>query len=165
MAKQASEVGKAIVDCGATESLGGVRAIERLIEILKGKDEQVNVTVDLTDRPWYSFGNGAREQVLSRVTLPISVGGSSGKLNIHALEKDNVPILLSISALRALGAVIDFGSGKAVFTEVDPSKVIQLERASSGHFMIDLTQDLLLQQTSGIPKTISNVLSRTPENH
>ena len=71
------------------------------------------------------------------------IGGKTGEFQVHALEKNNVPILLSISTLRALGAVIDFDTGQAIFKKVDSDRVIQLERSSSGHLMLDLTRDLL----------------------
>ena len=138
MTRRITESGKAVVDCGATESIGGVTAIERLVELRKAADRNARVTVDTSDRPWYGFGNGASEQVLSRVSVDVNLGGVSGEFQVHALDKDNVPILASIATLRKLKAVIDFETGRAIFKELDDRKVIQLERAETGHLLLDL---------------------------
>ena len=104
---------------------------------------ETKVSVDASDRPWYGFGNGASEQVLSRVSIEVGLGGQTGDFHVHALNKENVPILASISTLRKLRAVVDFDSGKAIFKSLDPQKVVQLERAETGHLLLDLVHDFL----------------------
>ena len=50
---------------------------------------------------------------------------------------------MSVAALRALGAVIDFEKDEAIFRNVDASVVVPLERAPSGHQLFPLTKDIL----------------------
>ena len=64
-----------------------------------------------------------------------------GALKVHALDKGQAPVLLSISSLRSLGAVIDYASDRAVFRAVDPTKVVRLERTAAGHQVLPLTTD------------------------
>ena len=41
--------------------------------------------------------------------------------------------------LRAVGAVIDFDQDVGMSKNINPKKAIKLERATSGHLLIDLT--------------------------
>ena len=69
--------GKALLDCGASDSLGGVEAIEAAIDRshkMYGEDEEC-VSVDTTDRPTYKFGNANKQHVLSKVTVRVKPGG------------------------------------------------------------------------------------------
>ena len=57
-------------------------------------------------------------------------------------KRNGAPILLSIAALRAMGAIIDFRRGLAHFSELHPSLVVQLEKTEGGHLLMDRTIDL-----------------------
>ena len=142
MAKKHIEAGKGVIDCGATESLGGVDALEALMLLLI-KRGLMPPEVDVKDRPFFSFGDGERKQVLSRVRFLLKALMKDGSLDIYALEAQGVPILISVKALKALGAIIDFTSGKAHFSRLHPTLVVQLEEAEGGHLLFDLANDLL----------------------
>ena len=73
----------------------------------------------------------------------ISAKGSTREFHIHAWDASGVPMLLNVKALASLGAVIDFAEEMAIFAALDPDMVVQLERAECGHFMVDLSEDLL----------------------
>ena len=74
--------------------------------------------------------------------MDLQANGKSGMLKIHALNKGTGPVLISVSTLRALGAVIDFENDLLVLRRLDPKKIIQLQRSSTGHQLLDLTADL-----------------------
>ena len=53
--------------------------------------------------------------------------------------------MISIEALKRLGAIIDFNNRVCVFQAFSP-EAFYFKEASSGHFMLDLTNDLLAGQ-------------------
>ena len=112
--EQTQSQGKAIIDCGATNSIGGITALETLANLRQEQGEgRIMVDISETARPTYKFGNGDRKRVLSQASIPIQVGANTALFKCHALEAD-VPILASIRALRSLKAVIDFDSDEAI---------------------------------------------------
>jgi hypothetical protein len=76
------------------------------------------------------------------VSLGITADSKAGSMDVHTLQAPGVPILLSIKSLRRMGAIIDFGNDTAVFTKLNGCKLVQLERASSGHQLFPLTTDV-----------------------
>ena len=76
-------------------------------------------------------------------TVTVAVAGKEAQLGIHGMEAPGVPILLSVKALEKLGAIIDFKHGVAILSEVS-DRVIRLERAPSGHYLLDLAGDMVL---------------------
>ena len=77
----------------------------------------------------------------------ITAGGRKGELRVHTLDRGEGPLLFSVEALRSLGAVIDFQADLAVFRNLDPTQVVQLERSSTGHQLLPLTEDLFAKAT------------------
>ena len=51
-------------------------------------------------------------------------------------------VLLSAKSLTALGAVINFETGHAIFRNLDPGMVVQLERTPAGHLWTDLFEQM-----------------------
>ena len=47
-------------------------------------------------------------------------------------------VLLSAKSLTALGAVINLQAGHAIFRNLEPETVVQLERSPAGHLWMDL---------------------------
>ena len=135
----AVEAGKAVLDCGATKSLGSVVALENIM-----KRSQHGVSrVDVNDRPLFSFGNSSEDQCVSTLHLKVAAAGRPGVIKIHALDRGSAPVLLSVNALRSLGAILDFSEDCVVFRNVDPKKILQLEQSNSGHLLLPLTGDIL----------------------
>ena len=145
LAQHYVDKGMGVIDCGATEAIGGVDALESLARRLSQQDGR-QPDVDTKDRPWFTFGNGARQQVMSRVAFGVNAADKEGNFKCYSLEAKGVPILVSIAALSSLGAIIDFKRNLAVFTELDATAVIKLEKAESGHLLLDLASDLLKNQ-------------------
>ena len=139
MAKEHQEAGKAIVVCGATRSIGGIMALESLGRLL-GPEQ---ISIDFTQRPWFTFGNGSRQRVRSRAGFQVIAGQRTGKVNIYVLDAPDTPILLSIEALEGLGAIIDFTTKTAVLQKIDPRIVIKLEQSEGKHLLLNMSKDLL----------------------
>ena len=114
----------------------------------KGERQQGVKDVDLSDRPIFGFGKSSRNQCASTASLEVPLDGRMSTLKVHALDEGNAPILLSIDSLRKLGAVMDFGSDRAVLKAVDPRKLIQLERTGAGHQVFPLTEDAMTSATT-----------------
>ena len=134
--------GKAVIDGGATKTIGSIAALSRVADLNESIRGDSGVQqVDLADRPVFGFGNSSKDQCASTASLLVPLGGKMGALKVHALDKGQAPVLLSISSLRSLGAVIDYASDRAVFRAVDPTKVVRLERTAAGHQVLPLTTD------------------------
>ena len=78
-----------VLDCGATETAGGVEAVQILVDAVKQGFSDSRVEVDALDRPWFRFANGHWGRALSRVWLLTPVGW----ISIYTLEAQNVPVL------------------------------------------------------------------------
>ena len=138
--------GKAIIDGGATRTLGSVHAVEQVMSLNQAQHGHDGLCqLDESDRPTFAFGNSSSDQCLSTAWLKIQAGGKPGQLKIHTLDKGQGPILFSIETLRALGAVIDYEHDLVTFRKLDPKRIIELERSSTGHQLLPLTEDWFKQ--------------------
>lgn len=112
--------GKAIVDGGATRTIVSIVALSKVCELNEKTRGAAGVReVDMCDRPIFGFGNSTGNQCASTASLEVPLDGKLSTPKVHALDEGNAPILLSIDSLRKLGAVIDFGSDRAVLRAVD----------------------------------------------
>ena len=95
--------GRVLLDCGATDTVGRVAAIEAIIDKSQeafGADHDW-VSVDTNDQPVYEIGDAKRKQALSKVRVEVQPGGHVAHLHVHAQETEGVPVLLSAKALTA----------------------------------------------------------------
>ncbi|CAE7909788.1 unnamed protein product, partial [Symbiodinium necroappetens] len=134
--REAVQQGKAVLDCGATRSIGSVTALEQLMAVnVAAYGESRVLHVDQNDRPVFGFGNSSTDRCTSTVKMGLQAGKRQGAIQVHALDKGDGPILLSIEAMTALGALVDFRSNLAVFRNLDPRKLVPLERSATGHIL------------------------------
>lgn len=139
---QAMTEGKAVIDGGATRTLGSVTALETLMNInAKEHGDDGVAKLDTEQRPVFGFGNSSSDRCLSTVWMKIMAEGREGHLKVHTLDRGEGPILFSIETLRSLGAIIDFENDLIVFRKLSDERIIQLERSSSGHQLLPLTKD------------------------
>ena len=140
--QEAVSKGMAILDGGATRTLGSVSAVEKLMELNQTKTGHDGVTrIDHTLRPTFGFGNSSSDKCMSTAWLSVQAGGRGGELKVHTLDRGHSPILFSIETLRSLGALIDFEHDLLVFRKLDPTRVISLERSCTGHQLLPLSED------------------------
>eukprot|EP00435_Cladocopium_sp_Y103_P039536 s1724_g10.t1 len=139
---QAVEQGKAVIDGGATRSIGSIYALPKVAELNEQERGRDGVrSVDVSDRPSFGFGNSFRDQCTSTACLEVPLDGQQSLLKVHALDKGTAPILMSVNSLRKLGAIIDFENDLAVFRRVNDRRVLKLERTAAGHQVMPLTDD------------------------
>ncbi|CAE7221956.1 unnamed protein product [Symbiodinium sp. CCMP2592] len=153
--REAVQQGKAVMDCGATRSIGSVQALEKLMEMnIAQHGEPRVIEVDRSDRPTFGFGNSSTDQCTSTVKMGLQAGNRQGVFRIHALNKGDGPILMSIEAMTMLGALVDFSANLAVFRKLDPTKLLPIERSATGHMLVPLSGDLFkkaIQAVQSIP--------------
>ena len=115
-------------------TVGSVEAIEAVIDKSQealGTDHDW-VSVDTNDRLVCKFGDAKRKQALSQVKEKVQPGSHVAHLHVHAQETEGVPVLLSAKSLIALGAVINFEMGHAIFRNLEAETVVQMERSFVG---------------------------------
>ena len=148
LASAALRAGKAVLDCGATHSIGSVDALDALAQLNAEKHGSTRMTVDTTKKAMYQFGDGLHKKCVSQATFEVSAGARGGRCPINGFEAPGIPILLAVQALENLGAVIDFETSIACFKRVNPNVLVELERAPNGHRLLSLVDDLLAQETT-----------------
>ena len=143
---EAVKAGYGVIDGGATKTLGSTHALEAVmnLNVEKYQDGRV-LQVNTSEKPSFGFGNSSRDTCCSTTTLKIMANDRPGELTVHALDKGEGPILLSISMLRKLGAIIDFENDLVAFRHINQNKVIQAKRSASGHQLLPLSEDLYSQ--------------------
>ena len=140
------QAGFGIIDCGATETVGSLPALESLTQArfqLNGRTEEVEVSAAPPKR--FKFGNGTFSMSSSCVLVPQSVGELQLRLQLYTLDCEGVPILIGMRTLRRLKAVVDFSKCLAIFVAVNPNLAIPLRRSKTGHLLIDLRGDWMQQ--------------------
>lgn len=144
--EEAIRQGYGIIDGGATKTLGSLHALGAIAdENLRKHNEDRVIEVNTKERPVFGFGNSSRDQCVSTAKMKIEAGPKAGVLTVHALEKGQGPVLLSIDTLRKLGAIIDFAEDLVVFRNLDDKKLIQAQQSQVGHQLLPLTENLYSQ--------------------
>lgn len=136
------EDGKAIIDGGATATVASADALDRIQELNRIKGSGNHLEIFFDQKPSFRFGNNGRTTCLSTAKLDVPMNDQRGSMSVHVHEIPKQPVLLSIAALRKLGAVIDFQEDQCILKHVNPQRVIKLERAASGHQVFPLTDDV-----------------------
>ena len=81
---------------GATETAGGVEAVQILVDAVTQGFSDSRVEVESLDRAWFRFAKGHWSSGLSRVWLLTPLGW----ISINTLDAENVPILAGMNLLQ-----------------------------------------------------------------
>ena len=136
--------GKAILDPGATRSMGSLHAVEALLNLNLERQGDTGVQrVSLEERPVFGFGNSQKSKALSACYLKVPSEKEPMSFRVHVIPEGRAPILMSIETLRRLGAIVDFARDEAIFTRLCPHTLIPLERSQLGHQLLPLGEDFL----------------------
>jgi hypothetical protein len=136
--------GLILVDSGASETVGSPEALDtlavRAFEKFPGKTK-VKINKQ-PNGPRFKMANGAIANTYSQVLIDTPLGTFSA----YSMEAPDVPILMSIKALRALEATINFTTDEMSFTAhganpIGKKVMRKLQRTSKGHLMFDILQD------------------------
>ena len=91
---EAVRQGKAVIDGGATRTLGSVAAVEAIMKLNDSKHGNTGLQrVDNQTRPTFSFGNSSSDKCLSTAWMKIQAGGRDGEIKIHTLDRGEGPVL------------------------------------------------------------------------
>ena len=122
-----------VLDSGATETAGGVEAVQILVDAVKQGFSDSRVEVDSLDRPWFRFANGHWGRALSRVWLLTPMGW----ISIYTLEAENVPVLACMNLLE--NHDISFRRNEfLVYDSEGHTLSVLLRRSPSGHRIMNL---------------------------
>ena len=142
-AKEVIDQCMGIIDSGATSSLGSIEALQAVQMHNLEHQGSSGMTVDLTERPVFRFGNGDTKGCISTVQVELGAGDRAGTFKVHVHDSPIQPVLISRKALKSLKAVIDFEEGTVVYKAIDSKKVVRLREAENGHLLMPLTGNLV----------------------
>ena len=95
---QAVAQGKAVIDGGATRTIGCIAALERVAELNASIRGNSGIEkLDLSERPVFGFGNSSKNRCAS------TMAGQMGSLKVHALDQGGAPVLLSVLFSHSVG--------------------------------------------------------------
>ncbi|CAE7843272.1 GIP, partial [Symbiodinium necroappetens] len=120
-----------IVDTAAQEGLVGKPALLRLLEELRKQGLRGYWNGKTSE----ARGIGGRATSLGTVEVPVGFGGIAGILELTVVAED-VPLLVPVNLLKALGAVIDLDEGLLHLRKVNT--VCDMSFLSSGHPVISI---------------------------
>ena len=121
-----------IVDTAAQEGLVGKEALLRLFDELRKYGLKGHWNGKTTE----ARGIGGKANTLGTVEVPVGIGGVPGILELTVVSED-VPLLVPVNMLRALGALIDLGEGRLHLRAVETT--CDLSFLASGHPVVNLT--------------------------
>jgi hypothetical protein len=156
-AREQMKAGKALLDCGATHSIGSLEALDLLAQANLEKHGDPRVDVSTNHRPWYQFGDGERKQCVTQSVFGVHAREAKGKCPINGLDVPGIPILVAIEALARMGAVVDFECNVGCFKNIDPTTIVKFEKQPPGHLYMSLVDDLLEQETTD-PKDVEKLV-------
>ena len=130
---------RAIIDCGASESIVGALTLQEVCSELDalGFDSKQEVRLDTKFRKSFVFGNNQSSLALGHAEVNTGIHGVEEKIGMHVVEGP-MPMLLSGRWLYEQEAIINFKRGQAVFPKLGNS-VIQLERTATHHLRLPIT--------------------------
>ena len=131
----------AVLDTGATETVGSLEAIEKIMLFRQEKFGQERVGINPHKQKCFKFGNAQERRSESYLLLPQTCQGQEFSLGIFTLDVPGVPVLLGVRTMKKLGTMIDIEKGELIFKKVFPEIRIPLVRGKNGHLLLDLCSD------------------------
>ena len=127
----------AVLDPGATRSLGGSEVVEDLVYDMK-EIHDIEFEMDMSQNS-FTFGDGNRKASISAVTGSIFLADTTLAVRLSVMD-NMVPILLGMDVLAdATGAILDCGNGYLGLPKICCDKVFYCEKLPSGHLAVNLT--------------------------
>ncbi|CAK0899034.1 unnamed protein product, partial [Prorocentrum cordatum] len=126
----------AILDIGATKSLGGLESVENLMyEMLDQHGQEFETTQDECS---FTFGDGLQKSSMGTAKGNVFLGGHLTEVKLSVMP-NRVPILLGMDILTdSLKVVVDCGRNWIGLPTMG-NKVFFCERLSSNHLAVNLT--------------------------
>ena len=141
----------AVLDTGATETVGSMDALERILSVRQERFGDEEVHIDPSQNKEFKFGNGQTRTAASFVHVPQTIGNQKTTLGVYALDVPQIPVLLGIKTLKRLGAVIDVDSETLEFKKRFPGMQVQLICGQNGHLLLDLCSNWDVRESQNLP--------------
>jgi len=127
---------RAIIDTGASKNAIGADCFYDLVNA-----GGFNYEVCLEDLPTFRFGNGYRDQAVSRADLTGTALGSISFYVLGGLAKGTPP-LIGARTLRGKNAMLSYSDGCFKYYEPNATghRSVQMQALTSGHITIDLSE-------------------------
>ena len=130
--------GMGLLDCGATDSLGGWPAAEAILHRSMAMFGREAVKIDTEAQKVFLFGDGKHEACLSALTAPVRPLGVPSEFSCNVANNEATPVLVSIDSMGKMGAIVNFETGAAIFQALDPESTVALYKGPGKHLWIDL---------------------------
>eukprot|EP00435_Cladocopium_sp_Y103_P026818 s1587_g6.t1 len=125
--------GFGVLDSGCGRTIIGARTLNEFTKLWQQRNIQVPKFEPETHQ--FKYGNGEMETSHHVVAMPVTLAGRQGVIRASVVKGD-APLLISRSALKKLGASLDFGQDcLRVFGRDLPLQVNQ-----AGQYVVDLLQ-------------------------
>ena len=121
----------AILDSGCTKSVCSRVWLQCYLDALNESDKSSVQEQESSSK--FKFGDGALQTSLKKVIIPADINGTKVKIETDVID-NNLPLLLSKSAMQKAATKIDFKNNKVTMF----GKVQDLHFTTSGHYCIPL---------------------------
>ena len=121
----------AILDSGCTKSFCGRVWLQCYLDALNESDKSSVQEQESSSK--FKFGDGAVQTSLKKVIIPADINGTKVKIETDVID-NNLPLLLSKSAMQKAATKIDFKNNKVTMF----GKVQDIHFTTSGHYCIPL---------------------------
>ncbi|CAK9107745.1 unnamed protein product [Durusdinium trenchii] len=146
-----SSPGYGVLDSGCGRTIVGQTTLRAFEKIWKQKGWAIPKPIDEVHQ--FKFGNGEVETSLVSIQMPVVLAHRRGVIRA-AVIKGDAPLLLSRTALKTLGATLDFAHDSLqVF-----GKTIPLQTNSAGQYVVQLTgEDSLCSPAAAFTEVMASV--------
>ena len=125
--------GCAVLDCACVNTVCGESWLSSYLENLS--DMEKSLIREESSEQTFTFGDGKTYWSNKKITIPCCIDGLRGEITTDVV-KCEIPLLLSIEAMKKLRMKVDF-EGDYLFFQ---GNKIKLCRMKSGHYYLPLTQ-------------------------
>ena len=151
----------AVLDCGAEQTVCGVKWLNGYIKSLNSEDTARVITLEKKFKHVFKFGDGRKIPAIKRVIIPCVIGNRSIKIATDVIDED-IPLLLSKKSLKKGRSQIDFSNDKINIL----GQEVPLEISWSGHYLLPIrrpNQAMMGAEKNNNPKTILHAIGPNPQ--
>lgn len=140
-------LGMAVLDCGCSKTVTGVRWLESYIDALSENDRACIQSKSSNTN--FKFGDGVTVISHKQVSIPASIGTKRVEIVTEVVDND-IPLLLSKASMKKAGVILNFNSDKVNILGSD----VYLQTTSSGHYCISLSDFVIFEKGNTPVKVI-----------
>lgn len=142
--------GFGVIDSGCGRTMVGEATLSAFEKLWKQRGLDSPPRLDETHQ--FKFGNGHLETSKIVVPMPVKIAGKTGVIRA-SIVKGHAPLLISRTALKSLGASLDFKNDRLRMLDSD----IQLQVNQAGQYVIDLLDSEAVDSSPPAEALVVNV--------